>query len=98
MLVDQSAERSAERSADVAQSSDHWLAAGVDLTDPSAVDKLRQETHERFERIDVLINTVGASRGGKPVHQDDLENWDFLLAANPHTARLSCLAVIPCIC
>jgi NAD(P)-dependent dehydrogenase (short-subunit alcohol dehydrogenase family) len=49
----------------------------------------------RFGRIDALVHTVGAWRGGKPVHEDDLANWDFLFSVNLRTTLLCCRAVIP---
>jgi NAD(P)-dependent dehydrogenase (short-subunit alcohol dehydrogenase family) len=43
----------------------------------------------------VLVNTVGAWRGGKPLHEADLTDWDFLFTANVRTTLLACRAVIP---
>jgi len=65
------------------------------LSDPVSLEKLVADTLVRFGRLDVLVNTVGAWRGGKPVHQDDLETWDFLFNANLRTTLLCCRAVIP---
>ena len=73
---------------DLADSSDHLLAGGIDLAEPSAVE-------DRFGRIDVLVNTVGTFKGGKPVHEDDIETWDSLYRVNVRTAVLTTQAVIP---
>ncbi len=95
VLVDRSADRLSEAYADIAQSPDHWLAAGVDLTDAASIERVLEETHRRFGRIDALISTVGAFHGGKPVHQDDIDSWDFLFAVNVRTTLLGSRAVIP---
>jgi NAD(P)-dependent dehydrogenase (short-subunit alcohol dehydrogenase family) len=38
---------------------------------------------------------VGAWRGGKPAHDTDLGDWDFLFGVNVRTTLLCCRAVIP---
>jgi len=95
VLVDRSQDRLRDVFGSVAASSDHLLAGGVDLSDPVSLEKLVADTLVRFGRLDVLVNTVGAWRGGKPVHQDDLETCDFLFTANLRTTLLCCRAVIP---
>jgi hypothetical protein len=52
------------------------------------VSRFVAEARERFGRLDVLVNTVGGFRRGKPVHEDDTGNWDFLFAVND--VRLGC--------
>ena len=81
--------------AEIADSRDHFLAGGVDLTDAASVSRFVGEARERFGRLDVLVNTVGGFRGGKPVHEDDPGNWDFLFAVNVRTTLECCRAVIP---
>ena len=73
----------------------HWLAGGIDMTDPKAVDAMAAEAHQRFGRLDGLVNTVGGFRGGKPVHEADLAEWDFMYDINVRTALHGCRAVIP---
>ena len=73
----------------------HWLAGGVDMTNPKAVDAMAAEAHKRFGRLDGLVNTVGGFRGGKPVHEADLAEWDFMYDINVRTALHACRAVIP---
>jgi NAD(P)-dependent dehydrogenase (short-subunit alcohol dehydrogenase family) len=95
VLVDRGAERLELTYRDIARSPDHWLAAGVDLTDAAAVEKMLAEVDRRFGRIDGYVSTVGAFRGGKPAHEEDLANWDFLFATNLRTTLLGSRAVIP---
>ena len=95
VLVDRSQDRLRDAFGSVAASPNHLLAGGVDLSEPASLDKLVVSTLERFGRIDALVNTVGAWRGGKPLHEEDLANWDFLFNVNVRTTLLSCRAVIP---
>lgn len=95
VLVDRSQERLRESFPDLVDSRDHFLASGVDLTDPGSVTKLVQSACGRFGRIDGLVNTVGGWRGGKPVHETDPGDWDFLFGVNLRTTLLCCRAVIP---
>ncbi|MEX2163442.1 MAG: SDR family NAD(P)-dependent oxidoreductase [Sulfuricaulis sp.] len=95
VLVDRSGDRLAETYRDLKKTPRHWLAPGIDLTDASAVNAVVAEAYQRFGRIDGLVNTVGGFRGGKPVHETDLADWDFLYDINVRTALNACRAVIP---
>ncbi len=95
VLVDRSQGRLEEAYPKLAGSRDHLLAGGIDLTDAASVSRAIEEARERFGRLDVLVNTVGGFRGGKPVHEDELENWDVLFAVNVRTTLQCCRAVIP---
>src|SRR6516165_10027189 len=95
VLVDRSQDRLRYAYPDLAGSRDHLLAGGVDLTDAAAVSRMVEAARERFGRLDILVNTVGGFRGGKPVHEDGLGNWDFLFAVNVRTTLECCRAVIP---
>jgi NAD(P)-dependent dehydrogenase (short-subunit alcohol dehydrogenase family) len=95
VLVDRSNERLKENYPDLINSPDHFLAGGVDLVDPDSLAKTVQTALARFGRIDSLVNTVGAWRGGKPAYETDLGDWDFLFGANVRTTLLCCRAVIP---
>ena len=95
VLVDRSNERLREAYANLVNSSDHFLAGGVDLLNPDSLAQVVKSTLDRFERIDALVNTVGGWRGGKPAHETDLADWDFLFGVNLRTTLLCCRAVIP---
>src|SRR5258706_12364405 len=82
VLVDRSPDRLRDAFANIADSPDHFLAGGVDLSEPASLSKLVDTTVARFGRIDALVHTVGAWRGAKPVHEDDLATWDILFSAN----------------
>jgi NAD(P)-dependent dehydrogenase (short-subunit alcohol dehydrogenase family) len=95
VLVDRSNERLRENYPGLVNSPDHLLAGGVDLTDPESLAQVVETALNRFGAIDALVNTVGAWRGGKPAHQADLADWDFLFGVNLRTTLLCCRAVIP---
>ena len=95
VLVDRSHDRVREAFKNIADSPDHLLAGGVDLSDAGSLGKLVEQTLAKFGRLDVLVNTVGGYRGGKPVHEADLADWDFLFNVNVRTTLLCCRAVIP---
>src|SRR6267154_438967 len=95
VLVDRSADRMTSVFADLSKSEDHLLAGGVNLSDPDSLGQLIEQTLARFGRVDVLVNTVGAFRGGKPLHEADPVDWDFLFNANVRTTLMCCRAVIP---
>jgi len=95
VLVDRSNERLRESYVNLANSPDHLLAGGVDLAHPDSLAQVVKTALDRFGCIDALVNTVGGWRGGKPTHETDLADWDFLFGVNLRTTLLSCRAVIP---
>src|SRR5215468_10321318 len=72
VLLDRSAERLQENYPGLVNSPDHFLAGGVDLSSPDSVALAVHTAVARFGRIDCLVNTVGAWRGGRPAHETDL--------------------------
>ena len=95
VLVDRSLDRLRENYPGLIDSPDHFLAGGVDLTNPQSLARMVESACDQFGRIDALVNTVGGYRGGTPVHLADLADWDFLFGVNLRTTLLSCRAVIP---
>src|SRR6266446_7001415 len=95
VLVDRSADRLRDAFKSSVESPNHLMVGGVDLSDPASLGGLVETTLARFGRLDVLVHTVGAWRGGKPVHDTDLADWDFLFNVNLRTTLLCCRAVVP---
>jgi NAD(P)-dependent dehydrogenase (short-subunit alcohol dehydrogenase family) len=95
VLVDRSSDRLRENYPDLVDSPNHLFAGGVDLTNPESLAGMVQSSCDRFGRVDALVNTVGGYRGGQPVHEMDLADWDFLFGVNLRTTLLCCRAVIP---
>ena len=50
----------------------------VDLLDPDAAKAWSREILDRRGRIDALVHMIGGWRGGKPIDEAPLEDWDFL--------------------
>ena len=69
------------------------FAQACDLGHGADVDHLVQSVVERCERIDVLVNVAGAFRGGKPVHETPLDDWDAMLDSNARSVFLLSRAV-----
>lgn len=76
-------------------SQDAYLVEGIDVTDSEAVDSIVQDSLQRFGKIDILVNTVGGYRAGKPVHETPLETWDFMMNLNARSAFTVSRAVLP---
>lgn len=73
----------------------HLLASGVDATNAAQVDQLATQVQERFGRLDILVNTLGGYRAGKPLHETSLQDWDFDLNLNAKSIFIICRAMIP---
>ncbi len=95
VLVDRAPDRLPALFPELADSPDHYLATGADLTDPDAAQAVVREALNRFGRIDVLVHTVGGYRGGQPVHETDWETWQFLFDLNVRTTWAVVRAVVP---
>jgi NAD(P)-dependent dehydrogenase (short-subunit alcohol dehydrogenase family) len=95
VLVDRKPDRLPQLFPELAGSVGHHLATSVDVTDKAAVQGMVAHVLERFQRIDVLANTVGGWRGGKPVHETPLDTLDFLLNLNARSVFITSSAVVP---
>ena len=57
---------------------DRWDGRIVDLLDEAAARDWCDAVAERFGRVDGLIHLVGGWRGGAPLHEAPLEDWELL--------------------
>jgi NAD(P)-dependent dehydrogenase (short-subunit alcohol dehydrogenase family) len=57
---------------------DRWDGRTVDLLDEDATRAWCAALVERFGRVDGLIHLVGGWRGGQPLHEAPLADWDLL--------------------
>lgn len=64
--------------ADLGLSPERWDGRVVDLLDEGAARDWCAALVERFGRVDGLVHLVGGWRGGEPLHESSLEDWDFL--------------------
>jgi gluconate 5-dehydrogenase len=67
-----------------------WIAA--DASDPAQIQRVVDETMERFGRIDILINNAGATWGA-PAEDHPLEAWDKVMNLNVRSLFLFAQAV-----
>lgn len=67
----------------------------VDVTDQAAVEKLVGKIISKHERIDVLVNSVGAYAGAAPLWQVDLKVFEQMLSLNLRAGFVLMHAVIP---
>ncbi len=68
---------------------DRWDGQGVDLTDEDAVAGWRDALVGRFGHVDGLVHLVGGWRGGQPLHEALLTDWDLLQALLIRTVQLT---------
>jgi NAD(P)-dependent dehydrogenase (short-subunit alcohol dehydrogenase family) len=52
--------------------------AAVDLLDPDAARGWARGVAERLGRVDALVHLIGGWRGGQPIEEAPLEDWDVL--------------------
>jgi NAD(P)-dependent dehydrogenase (short-subunit alcohol dehydrogenase family) len=57
---------------------ERWDGRAVDLLDEDAVRAWCAALGERFGRVDGLVHLVGGWRGGEPLHEAPLTDWEFL--------------------
>jgi NAD(P)-dependent dehydrogenase (short-subunit alcohol dehydrogenase family) len=57
---------------------ERWDGRAVDLLDEEATREWCAALVERFGRVDGLIHLVGGWRGGQPLHEAPLADWDLL--------------------
>ncbi|RQG98655.1 SDR family oxidoreductase [Natrarchaeobius oligotrophus] len=67
----------------------------ADLTDPDDVSTLIEEVVADHGRIDHLLNVAGTWRGGDPIEETDLEEFEGLLEVNLKTAFLASKHALP---
>jgi NAD(P)-dependent dehydrogenase (short-subunit alcohol dehydrogenase family) len=76
---------------DLGVPAERWDGRAVDLLDEDAVRGWCAALVERFGRVDGLIHLVGGWRGGQPLHEAPLADWellhDLLVRTVQHTTR-----------
>ncbi|HET7053802.1 MAG TPA: SDR family oxidoreductase [Solirubrobacterales bacterium] len=70
---------------------ERWDGRAVDLLDERAAREWCAALLERFGRVDGLLHLVGGWRGGRPLHEAPLADWDLLhellIRTVQHTSR-----------
>lgn len=77
--------------ADLGLPPERWDGRAVDLLDEDATRAWCAALVERFGRVDGLVHLVGGWRGGEPLHEAPLSDWellhDLLVRTVQHTTR-----------
>jgi len=68
-------------------------AVSCDVTEKESVTRMVAAVHERFGRVDLLVNNAGTGRSA-PFFKTDLEMWNHLLALNATSMYLVTQAVM----
>lgn len=68
---------------------EQWDGRAVDLTDEDAVSAWGDGLVERFGHVDGLVHLVGGWRGGQPLHEEPLTDWDLLEKLLIRTVQLT---------
>src|SRR3954452_10431029 len=76
--AERSQEGLASLAADLGLPPERWDGRAVDLLDEEAVRGWCGALVERFGRVDGLVHLVGGWRGGEPLHEAPLSDWDLL--------------------
>lgn len=74
---------------------DRFTAISADFLDTIAVQKLVDETINKFNHVDVLVHVAGGFAGGTPLHETDEKTWSQMLGQNLTAAFHVFRAVIP---
>ena len=70
------------------------LSIECDLTNESEVESMVENTIEKFNKVDILINSAGVTGPGN-IDNTTIEDWDYVHQNNGTTTFLCCKHVIP---
>ena len=72
----------------------HWTRA-CDLADGEAAKAMVDAAAAELGRLDILVNCHGMYRGGTPVADSPLDDWDLIVDANARSVFHTCRAAVP---
>jgi NAD(P)-dependent dehydrogenase (short-subunit alcohol dehydrogenase family) len=82
-------------SSQVRMDKDRVMTHPADITDSDSVHQLLKAIEEWGNGVDILVNTAGGWKGGKPLEEVTDADWDATLRLNLQTAFFINRAVIP---
>jgi NAD(P)-dependent dehydrogenase (short-subunit alcohol dehydrogenase family) len=89
--TDRSQEHLDSLAADLGLPSERWDGRAADLLDEEATREWCGALVDRFGHVDGLVHLVGGWRGGQPLHEAPLSDWnllhDLLIRTVQHTTR-----------
>jgi len=84
-----------ERTAGELKGQGRAVAVAVDVTDPQAAERARDETLKALGRIDILVNNAGISGPNVPTWEYPIDAWRQVLSINLDGPFHCCRAVAP---
>lgn len=94
LLVDRDPDLAAETLAMLGEDRGASVLA-ADVTDEEACRRVVQTAMERYGRVDVLHNNIGASAGDRPTRDLPVEDWDRIMTLNLKSMFMMCKHVLP---
>jgi len=67
----------------------------ADITNEYACKKVAQACMQHFQRVDILHNNVGLSKGDKKTTELDTSTWDYIMDRNLKGMFMMCKNVLP---
>jgi NADP-dependent 3-hydroxy acid dehydrogenase YdfG len=67
----------------------------LDVRDPESVESELKALTPEWQRIDVLVNNAGLSRGLDPMHEGSIEDWDEMIDTNVKGLLYVSRAIVP---
>ncbi len=80
---------------DLAETKSADLAIRLDVTDRDAVERAAAETVERFERLDILVNSAGITGPNAALSEYPFDAWRRVMSINLDAVFYACRAVVP---
>jgi len=71
------------------------LVVPTDVTSEAAVNNLRDQTLEKFGRVDILVNNSGIGGPSAPLWEIEPQGWDETFTVNVRGVYLCCRAFLP---
>ena len=65
------------------------------VTAEAEIDSFFHTVLDKYDHIDILVNVVGGFKGGIPVSELKVGDWDAMMNLNLKSAFLCCRAVLP---
>jgi NAD(P)-dependent dehydrogenase (short-subunit alcohol dehydrogenase family) len=95
VIADLLGDRAAETAAEISTKGGKALAIKCSVTDSRQVNDMVAAAIDRFRKIDILVNDVGALPRHYPAEELPEEEWDKVIDINLKSQFLCCKAVIP---
>lgn len=67
-----------------------YLTLSGDSADPKSMASVLSKAEKRFERVDILVHTVGGFSMGTPVHETELAIFEKMMRLNAQSVFVTC--------